>query len=166
MSDDKEIVQSRFGYSNRFRFGEDQLAFTARDSSGETSRSINYEAINPDSRSTLKINAGKRYSFLIAVIGTAFVMTVQVLHPGRLDFALAAAGAVLVVYLLLVFGNVMTLKFTLLQPSDGMGAPIRITHDKRYDEILQRIASGRNARLQKLDLAANFENARMQAAGE
>jgi hypothetical protein len=165
MSDDQDIVQSRFGYINRFHFGEDQLAFTTRDSSGETSRSINYEAINPDSRSTLKINAGKRYSFLIAVLGTAFVMTIQVLHPGRIDFALAAAGAVLLVYLVLVYGNVMTLTFTLLQPAEGMGAPIRIIHDKRYDEILQRITSSRNARLRKLDLAVNSENAPMQAAG-
>src|ERR1700733_8628200 len=32
MADDQEIVQSRFGYTNRFHFGEDQLRFTSRDS--------------------------------------------------------------------------------------------------------------------------------------
>ncbi len=163
MSDDQEIVQSRFGYINRFRFGEGQLTFTSRDSS-ELTRSINYEAINPDSSSTLKINAGKRYGFLIAIIGTALTMTIQVLHPGRADFALAAASAAVATYFLLVYRNVMTLTFTLLQPADGAGTPIRITHDKRYDEILQRIKSGRIARLRKLHLAVNFENAPKQEA--
>jgi hypothetical protein len=163
MLDDREIVQSKFGYINRFRFGEDQLTFTSRDSS-ESTRAINYEAINTDSSSTLKINAGKRYSFLIAIIGTALTMTIQILRPGRADFALAAASAAVVAYFLLVYRNIMTLTFTLLQPADGAGTPIRITHDKRYDEILQRIKSGRIARLRKLHLAVNFENAPKQEA--
>src|ERR1700722_5324480 len=92
MLDDREIVQSKFGYINRFRFGEDQLTFTSRDNS-ESTRAINYEAINTDSSSTLKINAGKRYSFLIAIIGTALTMTIQILRPGRADFGRAAAAA-------------------------------------------------------------------------
>jgi hypothetical protein len=162
MSDDREIVQSRFGYTNRFQFGEDQLKFTSRDSSGESTRSINYETINLDSRSTLKINAGKRYSFLIAIIGTAVTMTIQILCPGRVDFALAAATTAVVAYFVLVYKNVMILTFTLLQPADGVGTPIRITHDKLYAEILQRITSGRIARLRKLHLAVNFENAPKQ----
>jgi hypothetical protein len=66
-------------------------------------------------------------------------MTIQILRPGRADFALAAASAAVVAYFLLVYRNIMTLTFTLLQPADGAGTPIRITHDKRYDEILQLI---------------------------
>ena len=127
-----------------------------------STRSINYETINLDSNSTLKINAGKRYSFLIAIIGTAVTMTIQILCPGRVDFALAAASAAVVAYFVLVYRNVMTLTFTLLQPADGVGTPIRITHDKRYDELLQRIKSGRIARLRKLHLAVNLENAPKQ----
>jgi hypothetical protein len=92
MSDDQEIVQTRFGYTNRFHFGEDQLKFTSRDSSGESTRSINYDTINLDKSSTLKINAGRRYSLIIVIIGTALTMTIQSLYPGRLDFAWAAAG--------------------------------------------------------------------------
>jgi hypothetical protein len=164
MSDDQEIVQSRFGYMNRFRFGEDQLTLTLRDRSGESTRSINYEAINPDSSSTLKINAGKRYSFLIALIGTALTMAIQVLCPGRVDFAMAAATVAIAAYFVLVYRNVMTLTFTLLPPADAAGAAIRITHDKRYDDILQRIKSGRIARLRKLHLAVNFDNAPKQEA--
>jgi hypothetical protein len=91
-------------------------------------------------------------------------MTIQILRPGRADFALAAASAAVVAYFLLVYRNIMTLTFTLLQPADGAGTPIRITHDERYDEILQRIKSGRIARLRKLHLAVNFENAPKQEA--
>lgn len=164
MLNDQEIVQSRFGYTNRFRFGEDKLTFTSRDGSGESSRSINYEAIDPGCNSTLKINAGKRYSFLIAIVGTALTMTIQILRPGRADLALAAASAAVAAYFALVYRSVMTLTFTLLQQADGAGTPIRITHDKRYDEILQRIKSGRIARLRKLHLAVNSENAPKQEA--
>ena len=164
MSDDQEIVQSRFGYKNRFRFGEDQLTLTSRDSSGESTRSINYEAINPDSSSTLKVNAGRRYGLLVALIGTALTMAVQVTFPGRLDFATAAAVVSIAAYFVLVYRNVMTLTFTLLQPAGGAGTPIRIAHDKRHDEILQRIKSGRIARLRKLHLAVNSDNAPKQEA--
>jgi hypothetical protein len=162
MSDDEEIVQSRFGYINRFHFGEDQLKFTARDSSGESTRSMNYETINLDGSSTLKLNAGKRYGLLIALIGTAFTMAVQSLYPGRLDFALAAASVSVAAYFVLRYLNVMTLTFTLLRPTSGAGTPIRITHDKYYDEVMQRIKSGWIARLRKLHLAVNFENAPKQ----
>jgi hypothetical protein len=156
MSDDQEIVQSRFGYTNRFHFGEDQLKFTSRDSSGESTCSMNYEAINLDNSSTLKINAGKRYGLLIVLIGTALTMTIQSLCPGRLDFAVAAAAVSVAAYFVLV--NVITLTFTLLRATSGAGTPIRITHDKHLDEVLQRIKSGRIARLRKLHLAVNFEN--------
>lgn len=156
MSDDQEIVQSKFGYTNRFHFGEDQLKFTSRDSSGESTCSINYEAINIDNSSTLKINAGKRYGLLIVLIGTALTMTIQSLCPGRLDFAVAAAAVSVAAYFVLV--NVITLTFTLLRAASGAGTPIRITHDKHLDEVLQRIKSGRIARLRKLHLAVNFEN--------
>src|ERR1700722_2544651 len=123
MSDDQEIVQSRFGYTNRFQFGEDQLRFTLRDSSGESTRSINYETINLDSSSTLKINAGKRYSLLIALIGTALTMTIQSVYPGRLDFALAAAGVSVAAYFVLRYLNVITLTFTLLRLTSGQEHP-------------------------------------------
>ena len=156
MSDDQEIVQSKFGYTNRFHFGEDQLKFTSRDSSGESTCSINYEAINLDNSATLKINAGKRYGLLIVLIGTALTMTIQSLCPGRLDFAVAAAAVSVAAYFVLV--NVITLTFTLLRAASGAGTPIRITHDKHLDEVLQRIKSGRIARLRKLHLAVNFEN--------
>lgn len=156
MSDDQEIVQSRFGYTNRFHFGEDRLKFTSRDSSGESTCSINYEAINLDNSSTLKINAGKRYGLLIVLIGTALTMTIQSLCPGRLDFAVAAAAVSVAAYFVLV--NVITLTFTLLRAASGAGTPIRITHDKHLDEVLQRIKLGRIARLRKLHLAVNFEN--------
>jgi hypothetical protein len=158
MSDDQEIVQSRFGYTNRFHFGEDQLRFTSRDSSGESTRSINYETINLDSSSTLKINAGKRYSLLIALIGTALTMTIKSLCPGRLDFAWAAAGVSVAAYFVLRYLNVITLTFTLLRLTSGAGTPVRITHDKHCNDILQRIKSGWIARLRKLHLAVNFEN--------
>ena len=156
MSDDQEIVQSRFGYINRFHFGEDQLKFTSRDGGGESTCSINYEAINLDNSSTLKIKAGKRYGLLIVLVGTALTMTIQVLCPGRLDFAVAAAAVSVAAYFVLV--NVITLTFTLLPAASGAGTPIRITHDKHLDEVLQRIKSGRIARLRKLHLAVNFEN--------
>jgi hypothetical protein len=158
MSDDQEIVQSRFGYTNRFHFGEDQLKFTSRDSSGESTCSINYEAINLDNSSILKINAGKRYGLLIVLIGTALTMTIQFLCPGRLDFACAAATATIAAYFLLRYLNVITLTFTLLRPTSGTGTLIRITHDTRHDEVLQRIKRGRIARLRKLHLAVDFEN--------
>jgi hypothetical protein len=161
MSDDQEIVQSRFGYINRFRFGEDQLKFTSRDSSGEATRSINYETINLDKSSTLKINAGRRYSLLIVLIGTALTMAIQLLCPGRLDFAWAAAGVSVAAYFVLRYLHVITLTFTLLRLT-GAGTPIRITHDKHHDEVLQRIKSGWIARLRKLNLAVNFENAPKQ----
>ena len=156
MSDDQEIVQSKFGYTNRFHFGEDQLKFTSRDSGGESTCSMNYEAINLDNSSTLKIKAGKRYGLLIVLIGTALTMTIQSLCPGRLDFAVAAAAVSVAAYFVLV--NVITLTFTLLRAASGAGTPIRITHDKHLDEVLQRIKSGRIARLRKLHLAVNFEN--------
>jgi hypothetical protein len=159
MSDDQEIVQRRFGYANRFQFGEDQLKFTARDSSGESTRSIHYETIDLDKSSTLKINAGKRYGLLVALAGTALTMAIQVTFPGRLDYATAAAGVSVAVYVALRYLNIMTLTFTLLPLSDGAGKAIRITHDGRYDGIVQRIKSGRIARLRKLHLAVNVENA-------
>lgn len=162
MSDDREIVQSRFGYINRFCFGDDQLKFASRDSSGELTRSIPYEAINLDSGSSLKINAGKRYSLLVALAGTALTMAIQVTFPGRLDYATAAAVVSVAAYFAVRYLNVMTVTFTLLRLSNGAGAPLRITHDRRYDEILQRIKSGRIARLRKLHLAVNFENAPKQ----
>ena len=150
MSDDQEIVQSRFGYTNRFHFGEDQLKFTSRDSSGESTCSINYETINLDSSSTLKINAGKRYCLLIVLVGTALTMTTQVLCPGRLDFACAAAVVSVAAYFVVL--NVITLTFTRLRPTSGAGTLIRIIHDKRHDEVLQRIKSSWIARLRKLHL--------------
>jgi hypothetical protein len=156
MSDDQEIVQSRFGYTNRFQFGEDQLKFTSRDSSGESTRSINYETINLDSSSTLKINAGKRYGLLVVLIGTILTMTIQVLCPGRLDFACAAAAISVAAYFVLL--NAITLTFTLLRLTSGEGTPLRIAHDKHYNDILQRVKSGWIARLRKLHLAVNFEN--------
>jgi hypothetical protein len=58
--------------------------------------------------------------------------------------------------------NAITLTFTLLRPTSGTGTLIRITHDKRHDEVLQRIKLGRIARLRKLHLAVNFENAPKQ----
>ena len=54
--------------------------------------------------------------------------------------------------------NVITLTFTLLRLTSGAGTPVRITHDKHYNDILQRIKSGWIARLRKLHLAVNFEN--------
>jgi hypothetical protein len=160
MSDDQEIVQKRFGYTNRFRFGEDQLKVTARDCSGESTRSMNYESINLDSSSTLKIKAGRRYGLLIALIGTALTMTIQYYCPGRLDFALVAAGVTVAAYFGLLNG--ITLTFTLLPPTSGAGGPVRIIHDKHHNDILQRIKSGWIARLRKLHLAVNFENAPKQ----
>lgn len=56
----------------------------------------------------------------------------------------------------------MNLTFTLLQPTSGAGGPVRIIHDKRHDDILQRIKSGRTARLRELHLAVSFENAPKQ----
>jgi hypothetical protein len=162
MSDDQEIVQSRFGYTNRFHFGEDQLKFTSRDSTGESTFSTNYDAINLDSSSTLKINAGRRYCLLVVLIGTALTMSIQVLFRGRLDFACAAAAATIAAYL--VVQKAITLTFTLLRPTNGTGTLIRITHDRHLDQVLQRIKSGRIARLRKLHLAANFENAPKQEA--
>jgi hypothetical protein len=160
MPDDQEIVQSRFGYTNRFHFGEDQLKFTSRDSSGESTCSANYDTINLDNSSTLKINAGRRYCLLIVLIGTALTMSIQVLFRGRLDFACAAAAVTIAAYF--VVQNAITLTFTLLRPTSGTGMLIRITHDKRLDQVLQRIKSGRIARLRKLHLAVDFENAPKQ----
>jgi hypothetical protein len=160
MSDGQEIVQSRFGYTNRFRFGEDQLKVTSRNRSGESTRSLNYEIINLDDSSTLKVKAGRRYGLLIALIGTALTMTIQYFCPGRLDFAVVAACVTVVAYFGLL--NVITLTFTLLQLAGGAGEPIRIIHDKRHDEILQRIKSGWIARQRKLHLAVNSENAPKQ----
>jgi hypothetical protein len=157
MSDDQEIVQSRFGCTNRFRFGEDQLKVTSRDRSGESTRSLNYEVINLDNSSTLKVKAGRRYGLLIALIGTALTMTIQYSCPGRLDFAVIAACATVAAYIGVLNG--ITLTFTLLQLAGGAGEPIRIIHDERHSEILQRIKSGWIARQRKLHLAVNFENA-------
>jgi hypothetical protein len=162
MSDDRDIVQSRFGYVNRFYFGEDQLKFSARDSSGESTGSINYETINLDGGSTLKINAGKRYGLLVVLIGTALTMAIQVTFPGRLDFAWVAASVSVAAYFVLRYLNVLTVTFTLLRLTGGAGAPIRIAHDKHYDDILRRIKSGWIARQRKLHLAVNFENAPKQ----
>jgi hypothetical protein len=145
MSDDREIVQRRFGYTNRFHFGEDQLKFTARDSSGESTRSSHYETIDLDRSSTLKINAGKRYGLLVVLAGTAVTMAIQVTFPGRLDYATAAAGVSIAAYIALRYLNITTLTLTLLPLSNGAGKPIRITHGGRYDEIVQRIKSGRTA---------------------
>ena len=89
-------------------------------------------------------------------------MTVQVMLPGRLDFATAAAVVSIAAYFALRYLNVMTVTFTLLRLSKGAGAPIRITHDTRYDDILKRIRSGWIARLRKLHLAVDFENAPKQ----
>jgi hypothetical protein len=85
-------------------------------------------------------------------------MTIQSLCPGRLDFAWAAAGVSVAAYFVLRYLNVITLTFTLLRLTSGAGTPVRITHVKHYNDILQRIKSGWIARLRKLHLAVNFEN--------
>ena len=164
MPGDYEIVQSRFGYRNRFHFGEDHLKFSLRDASGESVQTINYNMINLDGGSTLKLDAGRRYYAIVLVVGTAITMAIQIACPGRLDFAVAAAGISVAAYCLLRYLNVFTATFTILRPNSGAGAPIRITHDKCHDEILQRIKTGRVARLRKLHLAVNFENAPKQEA--
>jgi hypothetical protein len=162
MLDAQEIIQSRFGYTNRFHFGEDQLKVTSQDASGESTRSLNYEFINLDANAKTKINAGKRYYVLILVVATVATMTIQTMFPGRLDFAWAAASISVAIYCVLRYLNPFTVTFTLLRPTSGAGTPIRITHDKHYDDVLQRIKSGRIARLRKLHLAVDFENAPKQ----
>jgi hypothetical protein len=165
MLDAQEIIQSRFGYTNRFHFGEDQLKVTSQDASGESTRSLNYEFINLDANAKTKINAGKRYYVLILVVATVATMTIQTMFPGRLDFAWAAASISVAIYCVLRYLNPFTVTFTLLRPTSGAGTPIRITHDKHYDDVLQRIKSGRIARLRKLHLAVDFEKLRSKRSG-
>ena len=155
MSGDQKIIQSKFGYKNTFIFGEDQLEFSIRDASGEATRAVNYEAINFDSRSTFKINAGKRYYIIILMTGTVVTMTVQSMCPGRLDLAWLAAGISGAAYIVLRYLNVFTLTFTILRSTSGGGTPIRITHDKFHDQVLERIKSGWIARMRRLHLAVN-----------
>jgi hypothetical protein len=75
-----------------------------------------------------------------------------------LDLVSAAAGLSIAAYFVLRYLKVTSLTFTMLRPTSGGGAPIRITHDKRHDEVLRRIKSGWIARLRKLHLAVNLEN--------
>jgi hypothetical protein len=162
MPDDREIVQSRFGYTNRIHFGQDQLKFISRDASGESTRSLNYEMINLDSSSTVKVNAARRYYLPILAVGIVSTIIIQSVCPRRLDLAWAATGISVAAYVVLRYLNMITVTFTLLRPTGGAGAPIRIIHDKHHDEVLQRIKSGWIARLRKLHLAVNFENAPKQ----
>jgi hypothetical protein len=54
--------------------------------------------------------------------------------------------------------NLITVKFTILQPASAGGMPIRIIHDEKHDEVLARIRSGWIARLRKLHLQIDVTN--------
>lgn len=156
MSGEQEITQNRWGSKTRFQFGEDQLEFSLRDFSGEAASALKYENINLENKSTVTINVARRYYPLILIVGLLGAMILQISTPTVRELSLLPLLVAVLAYFVLRYLKVVVVKFTILRPASGAGTPIRIIHDKKHDEVLQRIKSSWIARLRKLHLAVDF----------
>jgi hypothetical protein len=57
MATGEAISQSRFGIKTEFRFGEDKLAFSLSDQTGQAKGAAFYEAIDTENSATVKLRA-------------------------------------------------------------------------------------------------------------
>ena len=159
MNNEEVISQSRFGRRTTFQFGEDKLSFSISDQSGQATGAAFYEAIDTENCSTVTVKAGQRY-FWMALFFAVFLSIGFSNSEGLLkNYNAVPVFIFLGLAFFLRYGNVVSVPFTIL-PVQGATTSdrIRVIQDKNLDRILERIKSGRIARLRKLHLAVNTVN--------
>jgi hypothetical protein len=161
MPEEEVIRQSRFGRTTEFRFGEDKLAFSLRDPSGEVSFSTFYNNIDLDNTSTVSVNAGRRYFLIGLVVTVAVGVAIQSNVRSMAGYGLLLCVIIYIAFLVVARTlKLFTVKFTILRPSGQSGNLVRVIHDRNHDRIVARIKAGWVARLRKLHLAINPANPR------